>query len=151
MHWVRGASHDLDAANVRAAVEASLQRLRTDYIDLYQVHWPSRNVPIFGATRFEPKRERASVPIEETLGALGDLVQAGKIRAIGVSNESSWGVSEYVKLAETKGLPRIAPIPNLYNLTARGFETALLGENCFRSEVNLLAYSPLSFGPVTGK
>ncbi|THC45856.1 aldo/keto reductase [Massilia sp. Mn16-1_5] len=151
MNWIRGAAHDLDAANVRAAVETSLQRLQTDYIDLYQIHWPSRNLPIFGANSFNPKRERAGVPIEETLGALGELVKAGKIREIGVSNESSWGVCEYVKLAETHGLPRIATIQNLYNLTARAFETSLLDETCFRSDVSLLAYSPLAFGQLTAK
>jgi aryl-alcohol dehydrogenase-like predicted oxidoreductase len=151
MTWIRGASHDLDAANVRAAVDASLQRLQTDYIDLYQVHWPSRNLPIFGANSFDPARERPGVPIEETLGALGELVQAGKIRHIGVSNESSWGVCEYVKLAETRALPRIATIQNLYNLTARAFETSLLDETCFRSDVSLLAYSPLAFGQLTSK
>ena len=151
MDWIRGAAHDLDAANVRAAVETSLQRLQTDYIDLYQIHWPSRNLPIFGANSFNPKRERSSVPIEETLGALGELVKAGKIREIGVSNESSWGVCEYVKLAETRGLPRIATIQNLYNLTARAFETSLLDETCFRSDVSLLAYSPLAFGQLSAK
>jgi aryl-alcohol dehydrogenase-like predicted oxidoreductase len=151
MDWIRGAAHDLDAANVRAAVETSLQRLQTDYIDLYQIHWPSRNLPIFGANSFNPKRERSSVPIEETLGALGELVKAGKIREIGVSNESSWGVCEYVKLAETRGLPRIATIQNLYNLTARAFETSLLDETCFRLEVSLLAYSPLAFGQLSAK
>jgi aryl-alcohol dehydrogenase-like predicted oxidoreductase len=151
MDWIRGASHDLDAANVRAAVDASLRRLQTDYIDLYQVHWPSRNLPIFGANAFDPRRERSSVPIEETLGALGELVQAGKIRHIGVSNESSWGVCEYVKLAEMKGLPRIATIQNLYNLTARAFETSLLDETCYRSGVSLLAYSPLAFGQLSAK
>jgi aryl-alcohol dehydrogenase-like predicted oxidoreductase len=128
-----------------------LQRLQTDYIDLYQIHWPSRNLPIFGANSFDPQRERSSVPIEETLGALGELVKAGKIREIGVSNESSWGVCEYVKLAETRGLPRIATIQNLYNLTARAFETSLLDETCFRSDVSLLAYSPLAFGQLTSK
>ena len=151
MGWIRGAAHDLDAANVRAAVETSLQRLQTDYIDLYQIHWPSRNLPIFGANSFNPKRERSSVPIEETLGALGELVKAGKIREIGVSNESSWGVCEYVKLAEKRGLPRIATIQNLYNLTARAFETSLLDETCFRSDVSLLAYSPLAFGQLSAK
>lgn len=151
MAWIRGASHDLDAANVRAAVETSLQRLQTDYIDLYQVHWPSRNVPIFGSNSFNPRRERNSVPIEETLGALDELVKAGKIRHIGVSNESPWGVSEWIKQAETKGLPRIATIQNLYNLTARAFETTLLDETCFREEVSLLAYSPLAFGQLTAK
>lgn len=151
MGWIRGPAHNLDAPDIRAAVEASLERLQTDYIDLYQVHWPSRNLPIFGANSFDPKRERSSVPIEETLGALDELVRAGKIRAIGISNESSWGVCEYVKHAELRGLPRIATIQNLYNLTARGFETSLLDETCFRSEVSLLAYSPLAFGQLTAK
>lgn len=151
MSWIRGAAHNLDGANIRAAVEDSLRRLQTDYIDLYQVHWPSRNLPIFGANRFDPTRERASVPIEETLEALGELVAAGKIRHIGVSNESSWGVCEYVKQAEMRGLPRIATIQNLYNLTARAFETTLLDETCFREEVSLLAYSPLAFGQLSAK
>ncbi|WP_296949074.1 aldo/keto reductase [uncultured Massilia sp.] len=149
--WIRGGRHNLDAKNIHAAVDASLQRLQTDYIDLYQLHWPSRNVPIFGANQFEPKKERNGVPIEDTLGALDALVRAGKIRHVGVSNESPWGVCEYVKQSETKGLPRIATIQNLYNLTARAFETTLLDEVCFREEVSLLAYSPLAFGQLSAK
>jgi aryl-alcohol dehydrogenase-like predicted oxidoreductase len=151
MHWVRGGRNNLDAANIRAAVESSLQRLQTDHIDLYQMHWPSRNVPVFGATEFDPARERACVAIEDTLAVLGSLVDAGKIGYIGVSNESAWGVSEYIKQAEAKGLPRIATIQNLYNLTARGFETALLTETCYRENVSLLAYSPLAFGQLSAK
>jgi aryl-alcohol dehydrogenase-like predicted oxidoreductase len=151
LHWVRGGATDLDAANIRAAVETSLQRLQTDYIDLYQLHWPSRNVPIFGANSFDPGKERPCAAIEDTLAALGQLVDAGKIRAIGVSNESTWGVCEYIKQAEMKGLPRIATVQNLYNLTARGFETALMDEACFRSNVSLLAYSPLAFGQLSAK
>mgnify|MGYP000047019694 FL=1 len=151
LHWIRGGNNNLDAANIRAAVDASLQRLQTDYIDLYQIHWPSRNVPVFGATAFDPARERAGVAVEETLAALAGLIDEGKIRAIGVSNESSWGVCEYIKQAEIKGLPRIATIQNLYNLTARGFETSLLDETCMREQVSLLAYSPLSFGQLSGK
>ena len=151
LHWVRGGANNLDAANIRAAVEASLQRLQTDHIDLYQLHWPSRNVPIFGATAFERDKERTSVAIEDTLAALGALVDAGKIGHIGVSNESAWGVCEFTRQAEMKGLPRIATIQNLYNLTARGYETALLDETCFRENVALLAYSPLAFGQLSGK
>lgn len=151
LHWIRGGKNNLDAANIRAAVDASLQRLQTDYIDLYQIHWPSRNVPVFGATAFDPARERAGVAIEETLAALAGLIDEGKIRNVGVSNESSWGVCEYIKQAEIKGLPRIATIQNLYNLTARGFETSLLDETCMREQVSLLAYSPLSFGQLSGK
>jgi aryl-alcohol dehydrogenase-like predicted oxidoreductase len=150
--WIRAGQNILDPANIRAAVETSLQRLQTDHIDLYQLHWPSRNVPIFGATVFDPRKERPSaVAIEDTLAALGSLIDAGKIGHIGVSNESGWGVSEFVKQAEMKGLPRIATIQNLYNLTARGFETSLLDEVCFRENVGLLAYSPLAFGQLSAK
>ena len=150
--WIRGGTSVPDASNIRAAVEASLQRLQTDHIDLYQLHWPSRNVPTFGARAFDPAAERPSaVAIEDTLAALGQLIDAGKIGHIGVSNESCWGVSEFVKQAETKGLPRIATIQNLYNLTARHYETSLLDETCFRENVGLLAYSPLAFGQLTGK
>jgi aryl-alcohol dehydrogenase-like predicted oxidoreductase len=151
MGWIRGAQHNLDAANVRQAVEDSLRRLQTDYIDLYQIHWPSRNLPIFGANTFVPANERPSVPIEETLAALDQMVKAGKIRHVGVSNESAWGVCEYIKQAEIKGLPRIATIQNLYNLAARAFETSLLDEACYREKVSLLAYSPLAFGQLSAK
>ena len=151
MLWVRNGRNNLDAANIRSAVDTSLQRLQTDYIDLYQLHWPSRNVPIFGASVFDPEKERECVAIEDTLAVLGQLQQEGKIRHIGVSNESSWGVSEFIKQAELKGLPRIATIQNLYNLTARHYETSLLDETCYREQVGLLAYSPLAFGQLTAK
>jgi len=149
--WIRGSKHNHDAANLRAAVDASLRRLQTDYIDLYQLHWPSRNVPIFGANQFDPRKERDGVAIEDTLRALADLVREGKIRHIGVSNESPWAVCEFVKQAELHGLPRIATIQNLYNLTARAFETTLLDEVCYREDVSLLAYSPLAFGQLSAK
>ncbi|MES2261995.1 MAG: aldo/keto reductase [Pseudomonadota bacterium] len=151
MHWIREGKNNLDAANIRAAVEGSLQRLQTDHIDLYQLHWPSRNLPIFGASVFDPQKERPSVAVEETLAVLGQLVDEGKIGQIGVSNESSWGVSEFIKQAERTGLPRIATIQNLYNLTARHVETSLLDETCYRDNVSLLAYSPLAFGQLTAK
>ncbi|NYE61439.1 aryl-alcohol dehydrogenase-like predicted oxidoreductase [Duganella sp. 1224] len=152
LNWLRGGrARNHDAANLKAAVDASLQRLGIEQIDLYQLHWPSRNVPVFGNNVFLPKKERASVPVEETLAALDDLLKAGKIGAVGVSNESSWGVSEFIKQSEMKGLPRIATIQNLYNLTARHFETSLLDETCYRENVSLLAYSPLAFGQLTGK
>jgi aryl-alcohol dehydrogenase-like predicted oxidoreductase len=149
--WVRDGKNDLDPANIRAAVDASLLRLQTDHIDLYQMHWPSRNVPIFGGTTFNPEAERPSAAIEDTLAVLGELIQAGKIGHIGISNESPWGVAEYIKQAETKNLPRIASIQNLYNLACRHFETSYLDEVCYRENVGLLAYSPLAFGQLTAK
>jgi aryl-alcohol dehydrogenase-like predicted oxidoreductase len=149
--WLREGKSNFDAANLRAAIEGSLRRLQTDYVDLYQLHWPSRNVPIFGATVFNPDAERPSVPIDETLRGLEQLVAEGKVRNVGISNESAWGVCEFVHQAERAGLPRIATIQNLYNLTARGFETSLLDETCFRAGVSLLVYSPLAFGQLSGK
>ncbi|GAB3459464.1 NADP(H)-dependent aldo-keto reductase [Massilia terrae] len=151
INWVRGAEHNHDAANIRQAVDDSLRRLQTDYIDLYQLHWPSRNVPIFGANSFDPQKERQHVAVEQTLAALDEMVKAGKIRHVGVSNESPWGVCEFIKQSEAKGLPRIATIQNLYNLTARAFESTLLDEVCYREDVSLLAYSPLAFGQLSAK
>lgn len=151
MHWIRKGKNNLDAANIRAAVDKSLMRLQTDYIDLYQLHWPSRNAPIFGNNSFNPERERHAIAIEETLAVLQELITEGKIRHIGVSNETPWGVAEFIKQSEMKGLPRIATIQNLYNLTARHFETSFLDETCFREEVSLLAYSPLAFGQLSAK
>ena len=150
MAWIRDGKGDLDAANIRAAVDTSLQRLQTDVIDLYQLHWPSRNVPIFGQLSFNPQAERNHVAVEATLEVLGELVKAGKIRHIGVSNESAWGVGEFIKQAELRDLPRIVSIQNGYHLANRGFEQAL-DETCFREQVSLLAYSPLAFGQLTGK
>jgi aryl-alcohol dehydrogenase-like predicted oxidoreductase len=150
MQWIRDGKGDLDASNIRAAVDASLARLQTDYIDLYQLHWPSRNVPIFGQVAFDPTSERNHVPIEETLAVLAELVTAGKIRHIGVSNESAWGVSEFIKQSEMQGLPRIVSIQNGYHLANRAFENGL-DETCFREQVGLLAYSPLAFGQLSGK
>ncbi|HYD97661.1 MAG TPA: aldo/keto reductase [Noviherbaspirillum sp.] len=148
--WIRSGQSDFDAASLRSAVDASLKRLQTDYIDLYQLHWPSRNAPIFGQTAFDPGKERPSVAIEETLAALDELVKAGKIRQIGVSNETPWGVAEFIKQAETRGLPRIVSIQNAYSLVNRSFENGL-DEVCFREHVGLLAYSPLAFGQLSAK
>ncbi|MDB5824655.1 MAG: aldo/keto reductase [Herminiimonas sp.] len=150
MKWIRNGENNLNADNIRAAVDGSLARLQTDYIDLYQLHWPSRNVPVFGQTEFKPENERPHVPVEETLAALAEMVKAGKIRHVGVSNESAWGVCEFVRQAETNGAPRIATIQNGYHLANRSFETGL-DEVCFRENVSLLAYSPLAFGQLTGK
>lgn len=148
--WIRSGESDFDDINLRAAVDSSLKRLQTDYIDLYQLHWPSRNAPIFGQIAFDPGKERTSIAIEETLSALAELIKAGKIRHIGVSNETPWGVCEFIKQAETRGLPRIVSIQNAYNLVNRSFESGL-DEACFRENIGLLAYSPLAFGQLTAK
>ncbi|MFZ6774681.1 aldo/keto reductase [Undibacterium sp. SXout7W] len=150
MNWIRNGQNDLNAENIRRAVEASLQRLQTDYIDLYQLHWPSRNAPIFGQKQFDPALERPCTAIEDTLAVLSALVKEGKIRHFGVSNETSWGVSEFIKQAEIHDAPRIVSIQNAYHLMNRAFEQGL-DETCFRENVGLLAYSPLAFGQLSGK
>ncbi len=150
MGWIRKGENDLNAVNIRAAVETSLQRLQTDYIDLYQLHWPSRNAPIFGQKQFDASLERPCVEVAETLAALTELVKEGKIRHIGVSNETSWGVSEFIKESETQNSTRIVSIQNAYNLVNRSFEQGL-DETCFREHVGLLAYSPLAFGRLSNK
>ena len=139
----------LDRANIEGAVEASLRRLSTDYIDLYQLHWPDRDIDPFGRLGYDHS-DRPSVPLEETLGALADLVHAGKIRHVGVSNETPWGVMRYMQLADGGGQPRMASIQNRYNLLARSFEVGL-AEVAIRETCGLLAYSPLGFGVLSGK
>ena len=150
LNWIRGGPKALDASNIQAALEGSLTRLRTDYVDLYQIHWPERNVPMFGQYRFDPALETDPVPIREQLEVLSALVRAGKIRHIGLSNEHPWGVMEFLRLAREHGLERVVSIQNPYNLVNRTFETGL-AEIAFREELPLLAYSPLAFGHLSGK
>jgi hypothetical protein len=147
----RGGDNRLDRANIEAAVDGSLRRLRTDYIDLYQVHWPERPVPSFGGRGLTQLGNAAdTTPLAETLEALDGLVKAGKVRAVGVSNETPWGVSEYLRIARETGLTRIASIQNAYNLLNRIFEIGL-AEFALHEQVGLLAYSPLAGGNLTGK
>lgn len=145
---------DIDADGIREAVDTSLKRLRTDYIDLYQVHWPNRGTYHFrGAWGFDASGQdtaRTLAEINEKLDTLGELVKAGKIRAIGLSNESAWGTQKYIDLAEAKGLPRVASIQNEYNLLYRSFDLDL-AEVAHHENVGLLAYSPLAGGILTGK
>jgi aryl-alcohol dehydrogenase (NADP+) len=148
--WIRGGPNALDRQNITQALEDSLRRLQTDYVDLYQLHWPDRYVPLFGETTFNPDRHRETVPIAEQLAVLADLVQAGKIRYIGLSNETPWGVAQFCHLAEQLNLPRVVSIQNAYNLLNRVFDSAL-AEACYHTQVGLLAYSPLAFGMLTGK
>ncbi|MFZ5474288.1 MAG: aldo/keto reductase, partial [Pseudomonadota bacterium] len=143
LKWIRGGPPALDRANIRAAIEGSLRRLRTEYVDLYQLHWPERNTPLFGAWQFDPARERECTPVLVQLEALGELVREGKVRYVGLSNETPWGVAQFVRLAESHGLPRVISVQNAYSLLNRVFEYGL-AETCYREEVGLLAYSPLA-------
>lgn len=150
MDWIRGGPPAMDRANIRAAIAGSLKRLRTDYIDLYQLHWPERNQPMFGQWQFDPKAERECTPLLEQLQTLAELVQEGKVRAIGVSNEHPWGIMEFLRLGREHGLPLVASVQNAYSLLNRKFEYGL-DEVCWRENVGLLAYSVLGFGHLTGK
>lgn len=140
----------LDHRNIHLAVDASLERLKTDYIDLYQVHWPQRQANYFGKLNYETPEKNDDTPIIETLEALGDLVRAGKVRYIGISNETPWGLMTYLRLAEKHDLPRIVTIQNPYNLLNRSFEVGL-SEVSHYEGVKLLAYSPMAFGILSGK
>jgi aryl-alcohol dehydrogenase-like predicted oxidoreductase len=150
MPWIRGGSADLTGADIIAACEGSLKRLQTDVIDLYQIHWPTRTVPMFGGVYFDPSKEAATTSIHAQLEALGTLVKAGKVRAIGLSNETPYGVHEFVRVAEQYGLPRVSTVQNAYCLINRTVENGL-DETMYRTNVSLLAYSPLGFGLLTGK
>jgi aryl-alcohol dehydrogenase-like predicted oxidoreductase len=150
MPWIRGENAGVSKAEIIAACEGSLRRLQTDVIDLYQIHWPARNVPAFGALYFDPSKDKPCASIHEQLEAMAELVKAGKVRAIGLSNETSYGVHEFVRLAEQHGLPRVDTVQNPYCLINRSHENGL-DETCHRLGVSLLAYSPLGFGLLTGK
>ena len=150
MPWIRDGSPDLLAADIIGACDASLKRLKTDVIDLYQIHWPARNVPMFGMLYFDPTKDKLVSSIHAQLEALGTLVKAGKVRAIGLSNETPYGVHEFVRLADQHGLPRVATLQNPYCLVNRTYENGL-DETMHRLGVSLLAYSPLAFGLLTGK
>ena len=149
MPWVREGG-GLTAQDIQASCDASLKRLQTDVIDLYQIHWPERHTPAFGALYYDPKKERTVTSLHEQLDALGRLVKQGKVRHIGLSNETPYGVHEFVRLAEQHGLPRVATVQNPYCLVNRTVENGL-DETMHRLGVSLLAYSPLAFGLLTGK
>jgi len=145
INWLRGGGHRLDRRNIESALDASLRRLSTDYVDLYQLHWPDRETNFFGKLGFSPALEDDSVPLLETLEVLGDLVKSGKVRAVGVSNETPWGLMRYLSLAERHGLPRMASIQNPYSLLNRSFEIGL-AEVAIREQCGLLPIRPLASG-----
>jgi aryl-alcohol dehydrogenase-like predicted oxidoreductase len=151
MEHIRGAGRRLDRRNIEAAIEGSLRRLKTDYIDLYQLHWPDRPITTAARMRFLHIPDAPEItPLEESLGVLGDLVKAGKVRHIGVANETPWGAMKALALADRGEAPRIASIQNGYSLLDRRYELAL-AEIAMREKVGLLAYSPLAGGTLTGK
>ncbi|WP_020594462.1 NADP(H)-dependent aldo-keto reductase [Kiloniella laminariae] len=148
--YIRGEIARFNRKHITAALENSLKRLKTDYIDLYQLHWPDRNVNIFGQLGFDHRNEEVITQPEETLGILDDLVKAGKIREVGISNETPWGAMEFLKLAgEGKG-PRMVSIQNPYSFLNRSFEVGM-AEIAIREDLGLLAYAPLAAGVLTGK
>lgn len=148
--WIREGNHILDKENITQAIEGSLRRLECESIDLYQIHWPDRELNIFGKRYYEHNPQNQNVDIAETLSVLAELKKQGKIRAIGVSNESPWGLMEWKKQAQEKNLPMISTIQNPYNLLNRLFEIST-SEVSIREDIKLLAYSPLAFGVLSGK
>ena len=149
MPWIRD-HMGLTVKDFVTSCEGSLRRLQTDVIDLYQIHWPERHVPAFGGVYYDPKKETSEITLHAQLEALAQLVKAGKVRHVGVSNETPYGVHEFVRLSEQLGLPRVATTQNPYCLINRTYENGL-DETCHRLNVSLLAYSPLGFGLLTGK
>jgi len=148
---VRGGKCRLDRANITQAIDESLKRLQTDYIDLYQTHFPDRSTNTFEKLNYQHDPKDEPVPLEETLGVMRDLVKAGKIRAYGVSNETPWGLSKLLQLAERDpSLPRVASVQNPYSLLNRAYDIGM-AEISAREDCPLMAYSPLAFGTLTGK
>ena len=148
--WIRGGETHVSKKTIPWAIDDSLERLQTDWIDLYQIHWPERYVPSFGAWRYDPSKEREEVSILEQIEALAAAIKAGKIRAWGLSNETAWGLCEFARLARENGLPGPASVQNGYNLVSRMFDGDP-AEASRRLDVPLLAYSPLAMGLLTGK
>lgn len=151
--WVRG-GRGIDAPSVREAIEGSLRRLKTDYIDLYQIHWPRRGHYHFEGSwdynPFKQNREEVVPNLLEVLEAMGELVKEGKIRHFGLSNETAWGTMQYLKFSEQHGLPRVQSIQNEYNFLRRYYDLDL-AELAYHEDIGLLAYSPLAAGALSGK
>lgn len=148
--WIRGGRTDLTRDVIEEACGTSLERLRTDYLDLFQIHWPQRNVPMFGAMQFDPAKERAGPSIREQVEAMAGLIRAGRIRHYGLSNETAWGVCEFSRVARELGVPPPVTVQNSYSLVSRGTDGDL-AEALHREKLSLLAYSPLAMGALTGK
>ena len=148
--WIRGGRTDLTRDVIAEAVDTSLGRLGVEYIDLYQIHWPQRNVPMFGATEFDPSKERRGPPIRQQVEGMAALIASGKIRHYGLSNETAWGVCEFQRTAHELGVPGPVTVQNSYSLVSRSADGDL-AEALFRTSMLLLAYSPLAGGMLSGK
>jgi aryl-alcohol dehydrogenase-like predicted oxidoreductase len=148
--WIRGGRTDLTRDVIAEAADTTLARLQIDTIDLYQIHWPQRNVPMFGASEFDPAKEKAGPAIREQVEGMAALISAGKIRYYGLSNETAWGVCEFCRVAREAGLPAPVTIQNSYSLVSRNVDNDL-AEVLFRQNMSLLAYSPLAGGMLSGK
>ncbi len=148
--WIRNGESNINKKTVPWAIDDSLKRLQTDYIDLYQIHWPERYVPAFGAWQYDPAKEREATPILEQIEAMAAAIKAGKIRAFGLSNETAWGLCEFTRLAKDNGLPPPASVQNGYSLVNRMFDGEL-AEASRHTGVPLLAYSPLAMGMLSDK
>ena len=148
--WIRGGPKAIDKENIKAALHGSLKRLNTDYIDLYQIHWPDRYVPNFGPSFYDVSNKRDATPFLEQLDELNKFVKAGKIKHIGLSNETPFGVLYFQELSKKHGLTPMVSIQNAYNLLNRRYEYGL-SEVTDHTGIPLLAYSPLAFGHLTGK
>ncbi len=148
--WIRNGRTDLTPEVIVEAVDTSLARLQTEYIDLYQIHWPQRNVPMFGATEFDPAKEKDGPSIRAQVEAMAAMIAAGKIRHYGLSNETAWGVCEFQRAAKELGVAGPVTIQNSYSLVSRSVDNDL-AEVLFREGMSLLAYSPLAGGMLSGK
>ena len=148
--WIRGGENQYDKKNLTEAVNQSLKRLQTDYIDLYQLHWPERKSNYFGRLGYEHKDDSEWNDFEDVLNSLNEIIKSGKIKYIGLSNETAWGLSKFLEISKTKNLPRVMSVQNPYNLLNRTYEIGL-AETSVREKSGLLAYSPLASGIMSGK
>ena len=148
--WIRNGRTDLTRDVIAEAVDTSLARLQIDHIDLYQIHWPQRNVPMFGATEFDPAKEKGGPSIREQVEGMAAMIEAGKVRYYGLSNETAWGVCEFRRVARELGVPSPVTIQNSYSVVSRNVDNDL-AEALFREGLSLLAYSPLAGGMLSGK